>query len=175
MIVLIGLMLFPGTSHAVELGLTPSHVFALWTNVNTCLLTIAAQQKNGEALVENLKDLEVQSFAGKQPSDVLLALEKIRNRINSVRVRAGMAPVAVYLDQAEVVTPSTVFLNSGYILDGLADIVAHKGDATSLVTSCYETQHVIGKTPSDVFGLVDLAMRRAGVMLAHNWQQSARR
>ena len=44
MIVLIGAMLFPGASHAVELGLAPSHVFVLWTNVNSCLLTIAAPE-----------------------------------------------------------------------------------------------------------------------------------
>jgi hypothetical protein len=167
MIGLFAVLLCPSTGQAVELGLTPSHVFALWTNLNSCLLTIAAQEEGGEALVEDLKDLEVRRFDDKAPSDVLLAVEMVRSRVDAVRSRADLAPIAVYHDQFQVVTPSNVFLNSGHILDGLADFAAREGDVASLVTSCYEPQLFTGKTPSNVFELVDLAMRRTDVILAH--------
>lgn len=173
MIALFGVLLSPGLGQAVELGLTPNHVFALWTNVNSCLLALAAQEEDGEALVEDLKDLEVRSFEDKVPSDVLLAVETVRSRVDIVRSRADLAPTAVYHDQSQVVTPSNVFLNSGHVLDGLADFVARQDKAASLVTSCYEPQLFTGKTPSNVFELVDLATRRIDVILAHESHRSA--
>ena len=33
----VGLAVVPGPGTAVELGLTPSHVFSLWTNINAAL------------------------------------------------------------------------------------------------------------------------------------------
>lgn len=39
--IIIGMSGAPGETLALELGLTPSNVFVLWTNVNNALITVA--------------------------------------------------------------------------------------------------------------------------------------
>lgn len=40
-VTLAGLATAPGNAHSLDLGLTPSHAFSLWTNINNALIASA--------------------------------------------------------------------------------------------------------------------------------------
>lgn len=155
-----------GESVALELGLTPSNVFSLWTNVNDALLA-TARISSGEAdWAAELAAMKPRQFAGKKPADVLGQAFAFRDKLDRLRDRGGLGPTKRIGegDGAEI-TPSVVFLNSGHVLDGLVLWIIHNSGKEQLVSQFYTLHDVSGKTPSDVFGLVELATRRIDRLL----------
>ncbi|MFQ5626495.1 MAG: hypothetical protein ACE5FM_07575, partial [Methyloligellaceae bacterium] len=132
----------------------------------SCLTAIAGQTQDAPSMVARVEALGAQTFTGKTPGDVLERVAEVRNRVNALRSRAGSDAVRVFDDHSGTVTPSVVFLNSGYVLDGLADWLARRDNPSVRVMTCYQPRNFSSKTPSDVFGLVDLAMRRADLVFA---------
>ena len=59
-----------------------------------------------------------------------------------------------------------VFLDSGHVLDAAVEWIVRNTPKGQLISQFYARHDVSGKTPSDVFGLVDLADRRIGRILA---------
>ncbi len=164
--VLVAVAIAPRSGHAVELGLTPSHVFSVWQNINSALMTVARVSSGGADLGQRLGAVAPGSFEGKKPADVLKQVSKCREKLDRLRSKSGLKATGRYQNDGGTVTPSLVFLNSGAVLDGVVLWVVKNTTKEQLVSQFYTRHDISGKTPSDVFGLVDLATRRLDLILA---------
>ncbi len=164
--VLLGLTATPGAASAVELGLTPSQVFGLWTNINDGLLASARVISGDSAWHDSLSAMRAQNFNGKKPAEVLDQVVKFRVKLDRLRQKSGLKPAKQFGDGDGKVTPSVVFLNSGHVLDGLADWLIRNTGPEQLIGPLYARLDINGKTPSDAFGLVELANRRLDQLLS---------
>ena len=163
-VTLAGLATAPGSAHALDLGLTPSHVFSLWTNINNGLIA-ATRIVSDDALTETVAAMRPKSFAGKVPGDVLERARAVRDKLDSLRRDLGLKKTVLFDSNDGRITPSDVYLNSGHVLDGLVGWLIH-GTGPELLASRFYVRHKFSsKTPSDVFGLVDLANRRLETIL----------
>ncbi len=163
-VTLAGLAAATVNAHALDLGLTPSHVFSLWTNINNALITSARIVSN-DAVTETVAAMRPKIFIGKVPADVLERARAVREKLDSLRRNSGLKQTILFNSDQGRITPSDVYLNSGHVLDGLVGWLIH-GTGPDLLASRFYVRHKYsGKTPSDVFGLVDLANRRLEMIL----------
>ncbi len=167
-IVLVALAAAPRGGQALELGLTPSNVFSLWTNINDALLAVARISSDNANWAKKVEASAPRAFAGKTPANVLERVAEFREKLDRLRRRDGMAKTARFENGDGVVSPSVVFLNSGHVLDGVALWIVNKTTKEQLVSPFFRRHDVSGKTPSDVFGLVDLANRRIDTILENS-------
>ena len=169
---------FSGPALGLDLGLTPSHVFSVWTNINNALLAYARQLPSGGALHEKIAALEPNRFAGKTPQDVFGHMEIFRKNLKALPgVREGgdeerrvlFEAVLDSLAEGETgITPSTVFIHSGELLNELVGLLIGISPPDLPVSPFYARHLFSEKVPSDVFGLVNLANRRAEKILARD-------
>ena len=167
-IVLVALAMAPRGGQALELGLTPSNVFSLWTNINDALLTVTSISPDNSNWANKVEASAPRAFTDKTPAAVLERVFEFRGKLDRLRRKDGMAKTAQYENGDGVVSPSVVFLNSGYVLDGVALWIVRKTTKEQLVSRFFRRHDVSGKTPSDVFGLVDLANRRIDMILENS-------
>ncbi len=165
-VILVGTVFFPAPGGALELGLTPSQVFSLWTNINQCLLATAKVVSADGAWRESLAAMTPRRFEGKTPEHVLERLAAFRAKLDEMRRTAGLARVEAVDDGDDTVTPSVVFLNSGRVLNGLVEWLIVNTGPEQLVSRFYTRHPFTGKAPSNVFAQVDLAERRIDAILA---------
>ncbi len=159
--------LAPGDARAQELGLTPSNVLSLWTNVNNALVAVAIVTSGGADRAQRVKATTPETFAGKTPADVLERVAEFRDKLDRLRRKAGLPATQRYQEDGGTVTPSVVFLNSGHVLDAVVQWLVKHTDRQQLVSPFYARHDFSGKTPSDVYGSVDLANRRIDIILAN--------
>ncbi len=159
-ILLVGVVGSPGQSRALELGLTPSNVVGLWTNVNNALLATARVVSNDQSWWNKLETMSPNSFEGKKPGDVLKRVTEFRASLNKLRQGFGLKEADSNVRFDGTVTPSVVFLNTGEVLNGLVDWLIRNTSEQQLVSQFYADHKITGKTPSDAFSMVDLAVRR---------------
>lgn len=116
-------------------------------------------------MTETVAAMRPKSFAGKVPADVLERARAAREKLDSLRRNSGLEQTVLIDSNEGRITPSDVYLNSGHVLDGLVGWLIH-GTGPELLASRFYVRHKYsGKTPSDVFGLVDLANRRLEMIL----------
>lgn len=152
--------LLPVQGWAVELGLTPSHVVSLWTNINEALVTIGSALPGGANISGDLEAMTPKVFPGKKPGDVLNQVVRFRQKLDRLRGKSGLKTTRVYKDPAGgEVTPSVVFLNSGHVLDSVV-LLLNRYDRNRLISGFYVRHDISGKKPSDAYGMVELANRR---------------
>lgn len=164
--VVAGTSIVPANGFAQELGLSPSHVVSLWTNINNALVTTARITSDTAVSHESLARMSPQVFSDKKPADVLEAVVAFRGKLDRLRRKSGLKATGQYGEGEGRVTPSVVFLNSGLVLDGLVYWVVKNTGPDQLVSGFYTRHDLSGKTPSDAFGQVDLANRRIDKILA---------
>ena len=152
---------------STELGLTPSHVVSLWTNINDALVVIARITTRSKDVVSRLKGTVPQNFTGKKPADVLKRVAEFRDKLDRMRMERGMAPSRRYRHGSGTITPSVVFLNSGHVLDGAVSLIVKTTDRSQLVSQFYTRHNLAGKTPSHAFAMADLANRRIDIIQAN--------
>lgn len=165
-VVLVGTVFLPAPGGAFELGLTPSQVFSLWTNINDCLLATARVVSDDGAWRESLAAMTPRRFEGKTPDHVLERLAAFRAKLDKMRRTAGLARVEAVDDGYGAITPGVVFLNSGRVLNGLVEWLIVNTGPEQLVSQFYTRHAFTGKAPSNVFAQVDLAERRIDAILA---------
>ena len=159
------LALFVSPARSVELGLTPNQVFATWMNINSALVALGGAVSGDEQLSGRMAAMEPSVFKGKKPADVLKQLAIFRGRLDRLRSQKGLKATPVFQDPAGgKVTPSVVFLNSGYVLDSTV-LMLIRLDETRLIGGYYKRYDVSGKTPDGPYSLIDLANRRIGTLL----------
>lgn len=165
-ILLIGGAGLPGQARALELGLTPSNVVGLWTNVNEALLATARVVSNDTVWLAKVTEMTPGTFEGKKPSDVLERVTEFRTKLNRLRGGFGLKETDSNVKFDGTITPTVVFLNSGEVLNGLVDWIIRNTGEQQLVSQFYTDRQIKGKTPSDAFGFVDLAARRLDQIIA---------
>jgi len=179
-LILVGLLaLFvvasPGKCRALELGLTPSHVYSLWLNINRSLLAYAHIVLGDEQRQEELEAMRPAVFKDKVPADVYALARKTGARLRGYIAIPSEVPHWLHeyekinslpAPKDEKITPSAVFLISTQLLNGVVDVVVDNTGWEQSVSDLYATELHFDKTPSDVFGLVDLALRRLEIILA---------
>lgn len=155
-----------GSSAALELGLTPNHVYSLWTNINASLLVISEQTARNPMLPARVEAMSRKSFSGKTPADVLREIAGFQAKVDGLRRTAKLPGVKPGPGADGAITPSVVFLASGNVLDGVVDwLIRHTGPE-QLVSQLYTVHDFTGKKHSDVFAMVDLANRRLDAILS---------
>ena len=164
--IIIGAAFAAADARAQELGLTPSHVVGLWTNINNALVTVAEASNGGQDLAAALASTTPGRFENKKPADVLARAGEFRAKLDRLLNRSGLRPTKQYQHGDGKVTPSVVFLNSGHMLDAVVRWVIANTAKEQLVGPFYARRAISGKTPSDAFGMVDLANRRIDRILA---------
>lgn len=157
--------LLPVQVGAVELGLTPSNVCSLWTNINNALVTTGSALPNGTDISGDLKTMTAKAFPGKKPGDVLNQVIQFREKLDRLRAKSKLKATPIYKDpQGGTVTPSVVFVNSGHVLDSVV-LLLNRYNKHQLISGFYTRHDISGKKPSDAYSLVELANRRLGVIV----------
>lgn len=146
----------------IKLGkITPNGPFRLWSAVNA-LLPVYAELKGGAALRSRVAGMNAANAAGKKPGDVMVQTVQFRSLLDAIRKQRKLAKIETYKDPlGRAVTPAVVFVNAGFNLDALVETyytTLNKPGTT--VGQYYQTPLASGKTPSDVYALVELATRR---------------
>lgn len=162
----LALGLAPARGQPLELGLTPSHVYGLWTNINDGIVMLGRSRLQDPAAVRRLESMLPRRFEDKIPGDVLKAAAVVRGELATLRRASGLEPPkAIVVGHDDDVTPSLVFLNSGHVLDGIADLIVREAGQRQPISPLYRVVEFVGKEPSDVFGMVDLAARRLAIIV----------
>jgi hypothetical protein len=155
-----------------ELGLTPSPVYGLWRNINKAVMAYGRLYIIDEAWLGKLEDMEPNKFSEKIPADVLELVERFDAKLNELNelkghkkrnvadsLLDGSLPHLLSTDVSRI-TPSHVFLRSGQLLINISGSILIESTAAVVISPFFEEHKFSGKTPSDVFGLVDRALRR---------------
>ena len=100
-------------AQSTDIGMTPSHVAGLWTNINRALITAARLSGNDTGLVRDLEAMQPNSFSGKNPKDVLGKVTEVRAKLDQFRAKSELMRTEVYGNGDGTVNPTIVFLNSG--------------------------------------------------------------
>ncbi len=167
----------PGKSRALELGLTPSHAFSIWLDINRSLLAYAKIVSGDEKKQAELEAMQPQIFKGKVPADVYGLAEKVTARLQGhIHIPTDTPDWLIEHEHEQIlvshkpvnlrITPSAVFLISTHLLNGIVDVVVRHTGWEQSVSDLYAAEQHFDKTPSDVFGLTDLALRRLEIILA---------
>lgn len=162
---LVALTLAPAKPFAQELGLTPSNVVSLWTNINDCLVASSRAVLEDGGLESRLEAMRATAFPGKKPKDVLRQVTQFRAKLDRLRQSAELSRTTRYGTGDGKVTPSIVFLNSGHVLDGVVDWFIRKTGPDQLAARFYTLHAISGKKPSDAYSMVELANRRLNLIL----------
>lgn len=163
--VFLSVLAYPSGSRALDLGLTPSHVFSLWTNINENLIVVAGVVSGISALPAALSEMRPNIFSGKSPADVLTQLVVYRTKLNRLLGLKGLPQAEQVETDGGPITPSDVYLNSGHVLGAQVRWLITETGPEQTVSQFYTRHGFTGKTPNDVFALVDLANRRMDRLL----------
>ena len=68
-VVFLGVLAFPPSLRALDLGLTPSHVYSLWTHINLNLIESSRLVSGDAGFQATLKAMKPTEFSGKSPAD----------------------------------------------------------------------------------------------------------
>ena len=84
-----------------------------------------------------------------------------------LRKRVGLPATGTYKNEGGKITPSVVFLNTGYILDSAAEVLLKFSNNTVSAGPYYAPFAIKGKTPTHAFSMAELATRRIDLILAN--------
>lgn len=163
--VVLGLLASPPSLRALDLGLTPSHVFSLWTHINHNLIESSRLVSGDAGFQVTLKAMKPLDFSGKNPADVLEQLIVYRAKLNRLLRAQNLPDTKQETADGDAITPSDVYLNSGHVLNAQVRWMIVQTGPEQAISQFYTQQYFSGKTPSDVFALVEIANRRMDLML----------
>jgi hypothetical protein len=113
-----------------------------------------AENTEAPTLRKAALDVVLIPATGKKPSDAVKMVYAARKQVNILRKQRGLKPVKRYSREDGMVTPAIVFINTGFVLDGLAEI-ATKFDSKKSAGDLYDVKIYKNKTPSDVYASAD--------------------
>jgi hypothetical protein len=167
MVIALGiLIMLPMKAFALDLGLTPDQVYSHWSNINKAILSISKLTSKDAELIGRIDAMEVRIFTGSTPGDILELALHIEEKFDSLRIIAGLHPTRKIQISGASTTPTDVYILSSRILLSAVEWIINHSDKRRLVTKYFERLEFQGKTPSGVYGLVDLADRRLHLVLS---------
>jgi len=165
-------LLFASTAkpvQALELGLTPSHVYGLWLNINNVYIQLQKEKGITDEKLKHLQKMEPNNFKGKEPSDVLERSRQIQESLITLFSLKAVKPTPDWVihfqdiegaNQQTSVTPSEVYILASWILNNMVEQYAETTHGAKPISSFYKEHSYTNMMPSDVFALVDLFSRR---------------
>lgn len=165
-IIAAGWLALSETGHARDLQLTPNHVFSIWTNINDCLIAYAQKRSSDASWQEQLSSITPRTFTDKQSSDILEQVKIFQANLDRLRMHDSLPPAAQIPDSYDQVTPRIVYVNSSLVQDALVESLIIATGPEQLVSQFFTRHEFTGKTPSDIYALVDLANRRLDRILS---------
>jgi len=151
------------------MGLTPSPVYGLWQNINRAVIVYAKMHSNDRDWLKKLNQMEPNKFSGKEPANVLEQVKRFKIKLIELNRHWSDSAVETLLDgnlpnllssDDNRITPSQVYLHSGQVLVNIAGHILQESATVIEISPLFEEQHITGKTPSDVYGMVELGIRR---------------
>ena len=150
---------------AADLGMTPTHVYGLWTSINTLLIRLAEIDTDESGVHSRLSAVSLLTHEAKHPADVIEQVVVFREKANRLMKRVGLPPIAKEHRAVDAqITPSDVFLDSGHVLDGLVLLYVSKTDADDYISGFYRNQKFSRKSPNEVYALVQQANERLDLL-----------
>ena len=157
--------------NAVDLGLTPSPVYSLWQNINKAVIAYAGVRSSDKDWIKEFGGMSPNKFHDKEPVDVLELVDRFRAKLSKLDDGASSNASDTLLEdrlpnlllsEDNRVTPSLVYLHSGQVLVNIVNDILQASIAPIEISYFFQENSFIGavKTPSDVFGLADLGVRR---------------
>ncbi len=157
--------------NAVDLGLTPSPVYSLWQNINKAVIAYAGVRSSDKDWIKELGNMPPNKFHDKAPVDVLELVDGFRTKLSKLDDGVSSNTSDTLLEdklpnllssEDNSVTPSLVYLHSGQVLVNIVNDILQASIEPIEISYFFQENSFIGaaKTPSDVFGLVDLGVRR---------------
>lgn len=137
--------------------ITPNQPYDIWLDINELvpLLTPVASKYRAA------KQVRAGAFSGKTPTNVLSNVEIFRARLDRIRAKYGLEKTRVYRsDTGEKVSPAIVYINSGHVFDAVVELLLKTNPKDETYRNHFFRQYPKGKTPTHVFELVDMAIRR---------------
>lgn len=159
----------PNVGHAIEFGLTPSTVYGMWENINRALLVYAKERSTNDTWLRSLKSMPRDNFSGKAPASVLEKVTQFNTKLNELRggkqthleelLLEGDLSNLLTANKDDLATPSLVYMHSGQVLINIVEEIVHNSPTKINISPFFDVDAFYGKTPSDVFSLVDLGLQ----------------
>ena len=118
-----------------------------------------------KAARNTLLSLTANKVSGKKPSDAVQAVYALHDQVNVLRKQKGLKRIGRYARNDGKVTPAIVYINAGLALDGLAEI-SQQIDSTKNYGDLFEAPELSGKSPSDVYAIMNLSYRILAALTA---------
>jgi len=144
---------------------TPNHVYPVWMNINKLLINIGEKEVSNWSELGSEKSLKTEIFKDKSPRDVLVHLVKFRKLLNKLLLKHKLPKVdESNISRGQKMNPYTVFYNSLHVLDSVCQWEEKRyGNVTSF-NQYYRLEIQRNKIPSNVFALVDKAIKRLKII-----------
>lgn len=143
---------------------TPTDVYQIGAALKQFAHDIV-KKTTGKAARKSLLSLTQNKVSGKKPSDAVQAVYALHDQVNVLRKQKGLKRIGRYVRKDGKVTPAVVYINAGLALDGLAG-VSLRIDSTKNYGDLYEVPDASGKSPSDVFAIMNLSSRILSALTA---------
>ncbi len=140
---------------------TPSHVYAVWININKLLIAIAEENLEDQVKLTRIKSLTLTKVEGKIPREVLGQVNKFRIVLDHNRLLHRLSPSSNSRDlSSKAMQPRTVFINSLLVLDSLQEweLITYGNGIPFAPFYRFDIRESI--ETSDVFSQVVLATKR---------------
>lgn len=166
LVILITLAVFTGPVPAMAYEpygkITPSGPFHLWLGINKHVQSLTI----GSAKARAMRAIKSRTFRGKSPGDVLRHMVRFRGKLNRMRAKLRLTNTTVFRSPSgEKVSPAIVYINSGHVYDAMVELMLNTNSRDQAYRDNFLIPLPQGKSPSDVYGLADLAIRKIDTLL----------
>jgi hypothetical protein len=138
---------------------TPSHVYAVWVNINSLLASIGEQQDPGWRKRQSLNRSAGEKLPEITPRNVLGLVNEFRSILDKELTKQNKPLVSIsQVSIGSSLKPHIVFMNSLQVLDSLTGWEEGKFGGVSSYPQYFSFEIPEGKIPSDVYTLVEQAI-----------------
>ncbi|MEE8395152.1 MAG: hypothetical protein V3S29_03795 [bacterium] len=143
-------------------NIPPDGPFHLWLGINEFMPLLTANSSKARAI----RAVKAKRFRGKTPGAVLGNVVRFRNKLNRVLAKYRLDKTREFRSPTgEKVSPSIVYINAGHVYDSVVGVLLEANPKNQTYREIFLIPYPKGKTPSDVFELVDLAIRKLDLLL----------
>ncbi len=153
----------PSSAQASADGAMPvNDLYSLMARCNEAILQLGPVRNSPE--FSRLKSLQTVPSSGRTPGDIALRLQRMCGLVNRLRIKEGLVPIATSGAEPKAIAVRQVYQSAGQCLDGLIGLIAATDPKQSL-GRYYQRTEQQAKTADELYGVIDLAVRRLEVAL----------
>lgn len=142
---------------------TPSQVYGLLQDYEKVFTYYVNNHKKG--LATQVKRLDLKSVSGKTPGDAFKKLAHLSDVIDTLSASVQLPPMDRVKKEKAKVIPAEVFLQAGNCLDAFVAYMDKLEPNKHWGNFYVEREYKKGKSPSDVYALADLSVRRLALVM----------